>query len=148
LSRFEKPDVMFVVFLSTSPASSTGCVSAGTRSVVMNRESTAAKRRVRWLTKEEVARLLHALPSHHRQLARFARATEELGAWKTEAMVKRYAHFAPEQLRKAADRLETSSGNGQIAPEAFVKPNRVNPSSCGATAVARCPRLPAALTGL
>jgi integrase len=32
---------------------------------------------------------------------------QELGAWKSEAMVKRYAHFAPEQLRKAADRLAT-----------------------------------------
>jgi len=175
-----------------------------------------AKRRVRWLTKEEVTRLLQALPPHQRQLARFALATglrqanvlglrwsdvdldrrtawvhadeakgreaigvplneeaiavlreefgkhhdrvftfrrrplanantsawknalrragikhfrwhdlrhvwatwhvmagttlaelQELGAWKSEAMVKRYAHFAPEQLRKAADRLAT-----------------------------------------
>jgi hypothetical protein len=32
---------------------------------------------------------------------------QELGAWKTEGMVKRYAHFAPEQLRNAADRLAT-----------------------------------------
>ena len=34
-----------------------------------------AKRRVRWLTKEEVTRLLQALPPHQRQLARFALAT-------------------------------------------------------------------------
>ena len=34
-----------------------------------------AKRRVRWLTKEEVVRLLNALPPHQRQLARFALAT-------------------------------------------------------------------------
>jgi hypothetical protein len=32
---------------------------------------------------------------------------QEPGAWKSEAMVKRYAHFAPEQMRKAADRLST-----------------------------------------
>jgi hypothetical protein len=32
---------------------------------------------------------------------------QELGAWKSETMVKRYAHFAPEQLRRAADRLAT-----------------------------------------
>ena len=32
---------------------------------------------------------------------------QELGAWKSEMMVKRYAHFAPEQLRRAADRLAT-----------------------------------------
>jgi hypothetical protein len=34
---------------------------------------------------------------------------QELGAWKSELMVNRYAHFAPEQLRKAADRLATFS---------------------------------------
>jgi integrase len=34
-----------------------------------------AKRRVRWLTKEEVTRLLQALPPHQRQTARFALAT-------------------------------------------------------------------------
>ena len=28
---------------------------------------------------------------------------QELGAWKSETMVKRYAHFAPEQLRRAAE---------------------------------------------
>lgn len=32
-----------------------------------------------------------------------------LGAWKSELMVKRYAHFAPEQLRTAADRLASLS---------------------------------------
>jgi integrase len=32
---------------------------------------------------------------------------QELGAWKSELMVKRYAHFAPEQLRSAATRLGT-----------------------------------------
>jgi integrase len=30
---------------------------------------------------------------------------QELGAWKSELMVKRYAHFAQEQLRAAANRL-------------------------------------------
>jgi integrase len=189
-----------------------------------------AKRRVRWLTKEEVTRLLHALPPHQRQLARFALATglrqanvlgmrwpnvdlerrtawvhadeakggtsigvplndeamavlreeigkhrdyvftfrsrplasantkswknalrragienfrwhdlrhvwatwhlmagttlgelQELGAWKSEAMVRRYADFAPEQMRKAADRLATFWYTG---PK---KPSVVNP---------------------
>jgi hypothetical protein len=37
---------------------------------------------------------------------------QELGAWKTETMVKRYAHFAPEQLRRAADRLATFWSTG------------------------------------
>jgi hypothetical protein len=30
---------------------------------------------------------------------------QELGAWKSGEMVRRYAHFAPEQLRAAADKL-------------------------------------------
>ena len=34
---------------------------------------------------------------------------QELGAWKSALMVKRYAHFAPEQLRAAAARLATFS---------------------------------------
>jgi integrase len=44
---------------------------------------------------------------------------QELGAWKSETMVKRYAHFAPEQLRRAADRLATfwSTGANQPANE-------------------------------
>ena len=32
---------------------------------------------------------------------------QELGAWKSALMVKRYAHFAPEQLRAAAAKLAT-----------------------------------------
>ena len=44
---------------------------------------------------------------------------QELGAWKSEAMVRRYAHFAPEQMRKAADRLATFwyTGPKQVAAE-------------------------------
>jgi len=34
---------------------------------------------------------------------------QELGAWKSALMVKRYAHFAPEQLRAAAAKLATFS---------------------------------------
>ena len=34
---------------------------------------------------------------------------QELGAWKSGLMVKRYAHFAPEQLRAAAAKLATFS---------------------------------------
>lgn len=34
---------------------------------------------------------------------------QELGAWKSAEMVRRYAHFAPEQLRAAADKLGTFS---------------------------------------
>jgi integrase len=34
---------------------------------------------------------------------------QELGAWKSGEMVRRYAHFAPEQLRVAAAKLATFS---------------------------------------
>jgi integrase len=34
---------------------------------------------------------------------------QELGAWKSAEMVRRYAHLAPEQLRAAADKLATFS---------------------------------------
>jgi hypothetical protein len=34
---------------------------------------------------------------------------QELGAWKSAVMVKRYAHFASEQLRAAAAKLATFS---------------------------------------
>jgi integrase len=44
---------------------------------------------------------------------------QELGAWKSETMVKRCAHFAPEQLRRAADRLATfwSTERKQVAAQ-------------------------------
>jgi hypothetical protein len=34
---------------------------------------------------------------------------QELGTWESAEMVKRYAHFALEQLRAAADKLATFS---------------------------------------
>jgi hypothetical protein len=43
---------------------------------------------------------------------------QELGAWKSELMVKRYAHFAPEQLRTAANRLGTFLGTPGSAANA------------------------------
>jgi hypothetical protein len=53
--------------------------------------------------------VLHPPISSHRPLKRRTTLGElqELGAWQSEAMVRRYAHFAPEQIRKAADRLAT-----------------------------------------
>ena len=48
---------------------------------------------------------------------------QELGAWKSELMVKRYAHFAPEQLRRAADRLATFSlRSAEAAPQEATQP--------------------------
>ena len=43
---------------------------------------------------------------------------QELGAWKSGEMVKRYAHFAPEQLRSAATRLGTFLGTPGSAENA------------------------------
>ena len=43
---------------------------------------------------------------------------QELGAWKSELMVKRYTHFAPEQLRSAATRLGTFLGTPGSAENA------------------------------
>jgi hypothetical protein len=42
---------------------------------------------------------------------------QEPGAWKPELMVKRYAHFAPEQLRSAAIRLGTFFGHTWVRGE-------------------------------
>jgi hypothetical protein len=48
----------------------------------------------------------------------FIATLQELDAWKSELMVKRYAHFAPEQLRTAANRLGTFLGTPGSAANA------------------------------
>src|SRR5712671_309906 len=40
---------------------------------------------------------------------------QELGAWKSGEMVRRYAHFAPEQLRATADKLAVSASDGRAS---------------------------------
>jgi hypothetical protein len=50
---------------------------------------------------------IHALAQATCKIPR--RAGQELGAWKSALMVKRYAHFAPEQLRAAAAKLAAFS---------------------------------------
>ena len=42
---------------------------------------------------------------------------QELGAWKSEVMVKRYAHFAPEQLRAAAKLATFSLRSANATPQ-------------------------------
>jgi integrase len=42
---------------------------------------------------------------------------QELGAWKSALMVKRYAHFAPEQLRAAAAKLGFVYSTGKRSAE-------------------------------
>jgi len=50
-----------------------------------NAMTQPASRRLRWLTKEEVTRLLNALPPHQRQLARLAPSEDEIVAQCLEA---------------------------------------------------------------
>jgi hypothetical protein len=45
--------------------------------------------------------------AHHRSGSFRQEIPAELGAWKSALMVKRYAHFAPEQLRATVSKLAT-----------------------------------------
>jgi len=64
---------------------------------------------------------------------------QELGAWKSELMVKPYAHFAPEQLHKAVHRLATFSlrrqkqhrRNQRKFLNNWVPDQGSNPETCG-----------------
>ena len=70
---------------------------------------------------------------------------QELGAWKSEAMVRRYAHFAPEQMRKAADRLATlwytapkeAAPEGPQVSESLVPAVGIEPTTNGLLLTAR-----------
>ncbi len=49
--------------------------------------------------------LRHTWASWHVQAGTPLHALQELGGWETEAMVRRYAHLAPEHLAKHAQRI-------------------------------------------
>jgi len=51
--------------------------------------------------------LRHAWASAHAMSGTRLSELQELGGWKSEAMVRRYAHFAPDHLRRAADNTAT-----------------------------------------
>ena len=53
--------------------------------------------------------LRHVWATWHVMVGTTMAELQELGAWKSALMVKRYAHFAPEQLRAAAAKLATFS---------------------------------------
>jgi integrase len=53
--------------------------------------------------------LRHVWATWHMMAGTTMAELQELGAWKSAEMVRRYAHFAPEQLRTAANRLATFS---------------------------------------
>ena len=54
--------------------------------------------------------LRHTIATWHRQVGTPTHELQRLGGWKTEAMVARYAHVAPEALQGAATRLDTFGG--------------------------------------
>jgi integrase len=65
-----------------------------------------AKRRVRWLSKEEVSRLLNALPPHQRQPARFALAT---GLRQANVLRLQWPDVATSSSRPCGDRRAVRS---------------------------------------
>jgi len=50
--------------------------------------------------------LRHTWATWHRQAGTPTHELQKLGGWKTSAMVERYAHIAPEQIKGASKRLE------------------------------------------
>ncbi len=50
--------------------------------------------------------LRHAWATRHIQAGTSTAELQELGGWQSSEMVRRYAHFAAEQLAKAAARIE------------------------------------------
>ena len=52
--------------------------------------------------------LRHVWASWHAMAGTPMHELQEMGGWASAAMVRRYAHFAPEHLRRAADRIGTN----------------------------------------
>lgn len=55
--------------------------------------------------------LRHNWASWHVQAGTPLHVLQELGGWETEAMVKRYAHLAPEHLAEHTQRISGSAPN-------------------------------------
>lgn len=54
--------------------------------------------------------LRHTFATWHRQAGTPTHELQRLGGWKTQSMVERYAHIAPEGLQTAASRLDAFAG--------------------------------------
>jgi integrase len=70
--------------------------------------------------------LRHTFATWHREAGTPTHELQRLGGWKTQSMVERYAHVAPEGLQCAATRLDSvmeSCGVSQVfhRPERLVK---------------------------
>lgn len=50
--------------------------------------------------------LRHIFATWHREAGTLTDELQRLGGWKTQSMVERYAHVAPDGLQKAANRLD------------------------------------------
>ncbi|HQS01175.1 MULTISPECIES: site-specific integrase [unclassified Polaromonas] len=58
--------------------------------------------------------LRHTFATWHREAGTPTHELQRLGGWKTQSMVERYAHVAPEGLQAAANRLDTLLSAGAI----------------------------------
>ena len=54
--------------------------------------------------------LRHTFATWHREAGTPTHELQRLGGWKTQSMVERYAHVAPEGLQLAASRLDSYLG--------------------------------------
>jgi len=55
--------------------------------------------------------LRHTFATWHREAGTPMHELQRLGGWKTQSMVERYAHVAPEGLQLAASRLDAYLGD-------------------------------------
>jgi len=71
--------------------------------------------------------LRHTFAAWHREAGTPTHELQRLGGWKTQSMVERYAHVAPEGLQLAASRLPTIARytlQCAIRDDLGIKPNR------------------------
>ncbi|MES2192239.1 MAG: site-specific integrase [Pseudomonadota bacterium] len=59
--------------------------------------------------------LRHTFATWHREAGTPTHELQRLGGWKTQSMVERYAHVAPEGLQSAAGRLDSMLQHNQYA---------------------------------
>lgn len=59
--------------------------------------------------------LRHTFATWHREAGTPTHELQRLGGWKTQSMVERYAHVAPEGLQLAATRLDSLFGTCRVS---------------------------------
>lgn len=63
--------------------------------------------------------LRHTFATCHREAGTLTHELHRLGGWKTQSMVERYAHVAPEGLQFATSRLDSLLNKPFGSPDAF-----------------------------